>query len=214
MVTSDAARFHELLELRYGLLLGDAAQPAAVFFGDVPGVGAAAPAAAAAASAESRRRRAERAVDKAPARRTALQVARIERRGIDHLERELILLEEPARPAGRHQAAVLVVEPDADGLQLQRVARGRLRHGVHRHAELSRAALQHGRAAAGTAPRWLPVPKILPIGVASFSQYTSQFAFNSRFISDERIVDPVADQVTRRTRRPASPRREAAAAAR
>ena len=55
------------------------------------------------------------------------QVAGIERRRVDHLEGKLVLLEQPARPAGRHVAAILVVQADADGLELQRVARRRFR---------------------------------------------------------------------------------------
>src|ERR1039458_5672466 len=38
-----------------------------------------------------------------------VQPAGVERGGIDHLKGELVLLENPARPAGRHDAAVLVV---------------------------------------------------------------------------------------------------------
>ena len=82
---------------------------------------AAATAAAASASAAAGRR--IRAVGEHQHVELALQIARVERLRIHHLERKFVLLEQPARPAGRHDAAVLIVEADADRLQLQRLAR-------------------------------------------------------------------------------------------
>ena len=72
------------------------------------------------------------------------EIAGVEGRRPDALEREIVLLEKPASPAGRHAAAVGIVESDADRLELQRVAGGRLRDGVRRDAELFRGAVDSG----------------------------------------------------------------------
>ena len=79
----------------------------------------------------------------------ALEVARIEGRRIHHFEGKFVLLEKPARPAGWHGAAVLIVEADADGLELQGVAGGRLGHRVDGHAEFVRALFEHGAGGGG-----------------------------------------------------------------
>ena len=78
-----------------------------------------------------------------------VQVAGVERRREHDLERELVLLEEPARPAGRHRAAVVVPQPDARRLQPARVSpAGFVATAVNDHAEI------RGRASA-TRPRSL-----------------------------------------------------------
>ncbi len=101
MVTMRAAEFDELLELRHGLVFGDASGPAAVLLGNGSRGRASAASTAATASAETAAA-ANGAADEDQHVELALQVAGVERRRDRPLERHLILLEQPPRPAGRH----------------------------------------------------------------------------------------------------------------
>ena len=105
MVTMEPPDSTNLLELRDGLLVGDPAQPAAVFLGSVLGRRSAAtppPPPPPPRPPVPASRRADGAVGEHQHVELALQVAGIERGRIDHLEGKLVLLEQPARPARRH----------------------------------------------------------------------------------------------------------------
>ena len=92
----------------------------------------------------------------------AVQTTRVERGGIDHLKREFVLFENPARPARGHDAAVLIVEADAYGLELERLARRRFRPPLRGHAQFFRAPLQLQPAPPPKPePRWRPRGQIL-----------------------------------------------------
>src|SRR5882757_8815274 len=71
-----------------------------------------------------------------------MEVAGVERLRIDDGEGELELFEEPAYPAGGHQAAVLVVEGDAFGVELDGFAGWFFCNGVGVDSELLRCGLE------------------------------------------------------------------------
>ncbi len=98
-------------------------------------------AAASAASTGSRRTHAGREDDDVEA---AGEVAAVERLGKHDFERKLELLQQPARPARGHRAAVLIGEGNAQLAQLDGVARGPRRHAVEVEAEVG-GELAHGR---------------------------------------------------------------------
>src|SRR5205807_5230900 len=98
-----AAVLGELLQLWHRLRDRYPAKPAAEFRGDAVGRRLSAESAASRSVAHG-----NGAVDEHQHVVLRIQIAGIERRGIHDFERELVLLEQPARPAGWHRSAVLI----------------------------------------------------------------------------------------------------------
>ena len=77
-----------------------------------------------------------RAIDEHEDIEFTFQIAGVEGLRINELKRKFELLENPTGPAGGHNAAVLVIEADADGLELERFAFRCGGHAMRGYAEL------------------------------------------------------------------------------
>src|SRR6185437_10061548 len=110
------AAFHEFLEGRHGLVVGDTAETSAVFGWNRFRIDCGAVTAASAAPGSPA---ANSAIGEDADVKFRFKIARIERGGVHHFERKLVPLEKPAGPARGHRAAVIIVEADANGFQLE-----------------------------------------------------------------------------------------------
>src|SRR5207237_6568479 len=90
-----------------------------------PSAAATTAAAAAATSAAAAEARGDHVARKHEDVEPAGEAARVQRLRVHDLERELELLEQPARPAGGHRPAVAIREADPELAQLRDVAGGR-----------------------------------------------------------------------------------------
>ena len=111
------------------------------------------------------------------------EVAGVERLRIDDRERELELLEQPARVARRHRAAVLIPQRDALRLQLERIG---ARHGATCRRTRVPSPSRASAASASCCP-WTRCRTCRPDTTcrspssALLSQYTSLPALSARF---------------------------------
>ena len=128
-----AALLHELLHARHGAAPRDARRP-----GRDPR-----PARRRARTGRARRRsRARRRWAGSRTSNRSTEIGGVERRRVDHLERELVALEQPPDPSARARAAVAIPQADAHRLQLEPRARGRRRHAGEHQPQIGRGLLE------------------------------------------------------------------------
>src|SRR5581483_11259443 len=120
------------------------------------------------------------------------EIAGVESRGPDALEGEIVLLEQPAGPAGGHAAAVGVIKADADGLELEGIAAGSFGERRRGYAELFGGAVdQRFRGGGGGDPDGAGAEVLdvvlHPVDVAvGLEQPVDEL---------ERVIDLVADEI-------------------
>ena len=147
--------FHEVYEIRDGRFGGHAAEHVLISLRNVSSVSSAESTAAPPTSGDP-------SIFKDEDVEFVLEPRFIQRLWVDHFVRELVLLEHPARPAGRHRTAVSVPEAHQDRAQLQRVDGRRRYHAdevqpeLGRHFRDERAAHGRGRHPQGSSGPSLP----------------------------------------------------------
>uniref|UniRef100_A0A0N4ZWA7 Twin arginine translocase protein A n=1 Tax=Parastrongyloides trichosuri TaxID=131310 RepID=A0A0N4ZWA7_PARTI len=130
-----------------------------------------------------------------------VQVSGGESLRIDHLERELVLLEQPAGPARAHDPAIAVDQADANGLQGDGAARRLAVHGIGVEAQLADRR-SYGCSAFGRGLH--PQGARLQLGAPDLGAVLQPFDAGPRLQQavgqDEAVVDLVGDDKTRAPR--------------